>query len=100
MKAKPIRCGDSEDRFRALLDAMVIVDNAGVIVLVNAQTEKLFGYDRQELIGQPVEMLIPSRFRQSHPDHRARFFSNPHARGMRLSLRGRYGLSGLESTRA
>jgi len=54
---------DSEAKFRALLesapDAMVIVDQSGRIALINAQTERLFGYGRAELLGQPVEMLMP-----------------------------------------
>ena len=63
----------SEDRFLRLLesapDAMVIVDPGGEILLVNAQTEKLFGYRREELVGQRVEILVPDRFRDHHSDH-------------------------------
>lgn len=55
-------------------DAMVIVDRAGRITLVNAQTEKLFGYSREELIQQPVEMLLPQRFHEQHRKHRTRYF--------------------------
>ncbi len=62
---------DAEQRFRALLesapDAMVIVDGAGTIKLVNAQTEALFGYPREELLGCPVEILVPGRLRGDHP---------------------------------
>ena len=57
---------------------MVIVDDRGKITLVNAQTEKLFGYARSELIGHPVEMLIPERYRGQHPRHRNDFFADPH----------------------
>ncbi len=64
-----------EDKFRALLesapDAMVIVDNDGNIALVNAQTERLFGYARHELLGNQVQMLMPERFRGIHSEHRA-----------------------------
>jgi protein-histidine pros-kinase len=76
--------------FRALLesapDAMVIVDKTGTIVLINSQTEKLFGYPREELLGQPVEVLIPKRFRSEHPGHRTHYFAEPRARGMGAEL--------------
>jgi PAS domain S-box-containing protein len=85
---------DAEQRFRALLesapDAMVIVDGAGTIKLVNAQTEALFGYPREELLGRPVEMLIPGRFRADHPVHRRGYAANRQVRpmGAGLDLRG------------
>ncbi|WP_344821416.1 PAS domain S-box protein [Actinocorallia longicatena] len=81
---------DDEGLFRALLeaapDAMVIVDDAGVIGLVNAQTETLFGYTRHELLGQPIEMLIPERFRGHHPLHRHAYTGNQQVRPMGAGL--------------
>jgi PAS domain S-box-containing protein len=80
----------AEDRFRALLeaapDAMVMVSPDGLIVLVNAQTEKLFGYARAELLGNTVEMLVPPRYRHQHPQHRTRYFADPKVRGMGSGL--------------
>jgi len=63
-------------------DALLMVDQAGRITLANAQAETLFGYDRSELIGQPIEMLIPPRFTAHHVDHRTRFMTEAHGRQM------------------
>lgn len=76
-----------EDRyFRSLLeaapDAFVIVDAEGTIRLVNAQTEKLFGYDRSELVGQPVEVLVPRSVLGHHRSRRDGYVANPHTRPM------------------
>ena len=76
----------TRDQFRALLeaapDAMVIVDHSGKIVLVNSQTENLFGFSREELLGKPIEFLIPARFHDKHPSHRDGYFGDPHVRPM------------------
>jgi len=84
----------SEVKFRGILesapDAMVIADAQGRIVLVNAESERLFGYPRDELVGQPVEILVPERFRGKHPQHRQGYIANPRNRlmGEGLELRG------------
>ena len=85
----------SEARFRGLLesapDAIVIVNEKGCIVLVNEQAEKWFGYTRDELINQPIELLIPERFRIHHEDYRQTYTDNPVVRpmGEGLELYGR-----------
>lgn len=80
----------AEERFRGLLeaapDAMVIVDDMGTMRLVNAQTEALFGYRREELLGQPVELLIPGRFRAHHVQHRDGYAANRQVRPMGAGL--------------
>ncbi len=80
----------AEEKFRSLLeaapDSIVIVNKDGRIVLVNAQTQKLFGYEREELLDQPVEILVPQRFRGAHPGHRTNFFAKPGARSMGAGL--------------
>jgi PAS domain S-box-containing protein len=63
-------------------DAIVGVNSSGEIVLVNQQAEALFGYSREELIGQKVEVLVPERFREGHPTHRRRYFEEPRTRPM------------------
>ncbi len=80
----------AEDKFRSLLeaapDAMVIVDSVGRIALVNSQTEKLFGYNRADLVGQPVEQLMPERYRDRHVDNRELFSIDARVRPMGAGL--------------
>ncbi|MDR3692345.1 MAG: PAS domain S-box protein [Fimbriimonas sp.] len=80
----------AETMFRGLLesapDAMVIVDSTGSIVLVNSQTERLFGYSREEMLGKRVELLVPERFRSNHGGHRRHFFGAPQSRSMGAGL--------------
>lgn len=83
--AEPIRL-DSERLFENLFefspDAIVVSDHQGVIVKVNAQVGKFFGYSRDELLGKPIEILIPERFRHTHPGQRREYTSHPRVRAM------------------
>jgi two-component system, cell cycle sensor histidine kinase and response regulator CckA len=89
----------ADHRFTALLeaapDAMICAGQDGRIALVNAQAERLFGYTRDELIGQPVEILVPDGTRELHPAHRAGYMADPRPRpmgaGMQLAGRRRDG---------
>jgi PAS domain S-box-containing protein len=78
------------ENFRVVLesapDAIVIVNADGEIALVNAQTEKLFGYAREEMLGQGLEKLVPDRFRDRHADHRSVYGTDPRIRAMGAGL--------------
>ena len=80
----------SQEQIRNLLetapDAMVIIDQEGRIRLVNRQTETLFGYRREALVGKPVEVQVPERLRDRHQGHRTRYFETPKVRGMGAGL--------------
>jgi PAS domain S-box-containing protein len=94
--SRPLSDKESADaRFASLVeaapDAMVCVDGSGRIVLANARTSAMFGYRREELLGEPVETLLPDDVRDRHVEHRTGFFAEPRLRSMGagLSLRGR-----------
>ena len=84
-----------EERFRQVVEsapnAMVMISSAGKIEMVNAQAERVFGYARKEMLGQPIEMLVPARFRANHPNLRGSFFGKPVSRPMGAG-RDLYGL--------
>jgi PAS domain S-box-containing protein len=85
----------ADRRFRLVVEAapnaMVLVNQAGEIVMANAQAERLFGYARAELLGHPAELLVPARFRGHHPGLRQAFSASPRARAMG-ARRDPYGL--------
>ncbi|MBI3951310.1 MAG: sigma 54-interacting transcriptional regulator [Acidobacteria bacterium] len=72
--------------FESAPDAIVAVDGEGRITRVNTQLETMFGYSREELLGKPVEVLLPERFRGRHVDYRAGYYFHPHTRPMRTGL--------------
>jgi two-component system, sensor histidine kinase PdtaS len=76
----------SEERLRRVIDAsptaMVMINKDGLMEMVNAEAEKVFGYSRKEMLGQPVEMLIPDQFRTGHPSLRQMFYRDPQSRRM------------------
>ena len=80
----------TEEKFHGLFesapDAVILSDSGGQIVLVNAQTEKSFGYAREELIGQSIDMLVPERSRDQHQHHRASYTAAPQTRRMGVGM--------------
>ena len=80
------RPSDLGGLLEAAPDAMVVIDHEGTVVLVNAQTEKLFGHARGELLGRPVEVLIPETLRELHRKHRDVYVRDPHVRSMGSGL--------------
>ena len=83
LRAKRLVEARSRGLLEAAPDAMVIVDTDGILIMVNNQTERLFGYERAELLGKQVEVLIPERFRGRHPGQRDGYFADPRSRPMR-----------------
>lgn len=79
------------DLLESLPDAMVVIDQHGTIALVNQQTEKLFGYQRDELLGRPIEILIPEQFRSNHVGKRKGYFVKPETRAMGASQQQLFG---------
>ena len=76
----PVEQNLAELAIEAALFGMVMVNRDGVMVMVNSRTETMFGYQRDELLGQQIEMLVPQRFRPGHPQLRQQFMQNPQAR--------------------
>lgn len=72
--------------FDAMPDALVLIETDGTIVMINKQTELMFGYKMNELLGKRVEVLMPEKFRSNHINHRAFYFDAPRPRPMGLSL--------------
>ena len=81
-----LRTVDAACLIESAPDAMALVDRHGRIALVNTQTEELFGYGREELVGEPIEKLMPERFRNGHFAHRSRYSMTPHTRPMGAGL--------------
>src|ERR1700690_159436 len=75
-----------EKLFEASPDAIVVTSEEGRIISINTQGERLFGYARQELIGQAVEILVPERFRKAHPGHRGEYNAQASVRPMGVGL--------------
>lgn len=73
----------------ALPDGLVVIDDYGAIVLVNTQTENIFGYHRSEMLEKPVEFLVPERFVAAHMRHREKFAMDPHVRAA-MNVTGRH----------
>ena len=90
MGSDKLQADESEAYFRILLesapDAMIIVDDSGEIAIVNGQAERMFGYDRKNMIGNKIEMLLPDRARKSHVGHRQEYSSGPSIRPMGVAL--------------
>ena len=73
-------------------DAMIVIDEGGTIIIFNAQAELMFGYAREEVVGQPIEILLPESKKTVHVGHRSRYFEAPRVRemGVGMVLEGRH----------
>ncbi len=84
---KPVKANQIwRELVEAAPDPLVVVRRDGKISIVNAETEKCFGYPRAELVGQPLEMLMPPRFREKHSEHIRKYFAQPYPRAMQNGL--------------
>lgn len=75
-----------------LPNAVIVIDDQGIMRLVNQAAELLFGYPRQNMLGEALEMLLPERFRERHAEHRRRFFEEPRTRPMGVGINQLLGL--------
>lgn len=89
-EAKLLEHKNAEAKFMGLLesapDAMIITSSDGKIQMINAQTEKIFGFKRDEIIGKEIELLVPERFHHKHTSHRQGYVENPRTRGMGIGM--------------
>ncbi|MDJ0813612.1 MAG: PAS domain S-box protein [Woeseiaceae bacterium] len=90
MGTDKLHAEESEAYFRVLIeaapDAMIIVDDDGEMAIVNRQAERMFGYDREDMLGKPIEILLPERIRKRHVGHRQGFQSKPELRPMGIGM--------------
>jgi len=91
LKKPPLTALLTHQFFEYASDAVLIIDQRGLIIQLNGQTEQLFGYRRDELINQPIETLVPERLRDRHIEHRRLYFRNPRPTAMG-NVCGRFGL--------
>jgi len=89
-RRRTAKASEADAQFRNLLDAapdaIVVVNEMGKIVFVNSQTERLFGYQREEMLGRDVEVIVPVRLREQHRHDRMNFFADPHIRPTPVKL--------------
>lgn len=86
MQSKPLPAEAATELLKASAEATLITDAQGLMIFANREAELLFGYDAEEMLGQPVEMLIPGEFRTRHEEHRSRYAAAPRSRPMVAGL--------------